>query len=57
MYYPYFRGKQFDLLALRTLLENDGLSKKVNPIIEPIKNTAALHKLLSYAQKKQHSFF
>lgn len=21
MYYPYFRGKQFDLIALRTLLK------------------------------------
>lgn len=57
MYYPYFRGKQFDLLALRTLLENNVLSKKVIPIIEPIKNTATLHKLLTYAQKKQHPFY
>jgi len=57
MYYPYFRGKQFDLLALRALLENDRLSKKVIPIIEPIKNTATLHKLLTYAQKKQHPFY
>lgn len=28
MYYPYFRGKQFDLLALRALLEQNLLSKK-----------------------------
>lgn len=57
MYYPYFRGKQFDLLALRTLLESDRLSEKIVPIIEPMKDTVALHKLLTYAHQKQHPFY
>ncbi|MDN6639835.1 MAG: sce7725 family protein [Tetragenococcus sp.] len=57
MYYPYFRGKQFDLLALRTLLEKDLLSKKIRPIIEPVKNTSTLQKLLDCAHEKQHSFY
>ena len=36
MYYPYFRGKQYDLIAIR---ENADLLAKSNfvPIIEPVK--------------------
>ena len=47
MYYPYFRGKQFDLLAIRELIENDLLSEKIQPIIEPVKQNAAFRNLLS----------
>ncbi len=40
MYYPYLRGKQFELIALRESIEflKDG---KIIPIIEPVKNTVA----------------
>ncbi|GGC90192.1 sce7725 family protein [Enterococcus wangshanyuanii] len=57
MYYPYFRGKQFDLLALTTLLTNQRLSKNIVPIIDPVKNSATLKKFLVEIKKKQHPFF
>lgn len=37
MYFPYLRGKQFELLALRELALLPLLADKVSPIIEPIK--------------------
>ena len=37
MYFPYLRGRQFELIALRELLENDLIGDKIIPIIEPIK--------------------
>lgn len=37
MYFPYFRGRQYELLALKELVQNDLLSHKVIPVIEPIK--------------------
>lgn len=37
MYYPYFRGRQNELLCLRELLEVEKLSKKVTPVLEPVK--------------------
>lgn len=42
MYFPYLRGKQFELIALRELVEKGLLSDKVIPIIEPIKLTSTL---------------
>lgn len=57
MYYPYFRGKQFDLLALTTLLIDQRLSKKIVPIIEPVKNSATFKKFLIEIQKRKHPFF
>ncbi|GAA3016713.1 sce7725 family protein [Tetragenococcus solitarius] len=57
MYYPYFRGKQFDLLALRALLEQNLLSKKIQPIIEPVKHTTALQKLFEIAQKQHYPIY
>jgi hypothetical protein len=47
MYYPYLRGKQFELLALRDL--SDLLStnaSKISPIIEPVKDSSTLSKIL-----------
>lgn len=37
MYYPYFRGRQNELLCLRELLEEDRLSEKIIPVLEPVK--------------------
>lgn len=37
MYFPYFRGKQYELMALRGLVEKNLISKRIIPIIEPIK--------------------
>ena len=47
MYFPLIRGKQFELLALRDLSKKIATSKKVSPIIEPVKEaTAVLEKTL-----------
>lgn len=37
MYYPYLRGKQFELLALREFAQNFHRTQKIVPIIEPVK--------------------
>ena len=42
MYFPYLRGRQYELIALRELIENDRLSDNVIPIIEPVKVTSTL---------------
>ncbi|MDR3585672.1 MAG: sce7725 family protein [Desulfosporosinus sp.] len=42
MYFPYFRGRQFELIALRELVENSLLSEQVIPIIEPVKLSSTL---------------
>ena len=54
MYFPYLRGRQFELIALRELLENRLIGNRIIPIIEPIKPTSTLAKtLLFYTEKKQ----
>ncbi|WP_321385019.1 sce7725 family protein [uncultured Enterococcus sp.] len=57
MYYPYFRGKQYDLFALTALLENDLLSPAIQPIIEPVKNSNALKKFIHLSQEKSRPFY
>ena len=37
MYFPYFRGRQYDLLALKELAQNKRINANVIPVIEPIK--------------------
>lgn len=39
MYYPYLRGKQFELIALREFAEEIPTPSHVTPIIEPVKNS------------------
>lgn len=46
MYYPYLRGRQYELLAVRELIENDLISDNVVPIIEPVKETSTLKSTL-----------
>ncbi|MCH5138162.1 sce7725 family protein [Clostridiaceae bacterium UIB06] len=54
MYLPYLRGRQFELLALRELLEKKLLGNKIIPIIEPIKLTSTLTKTLKvYSTNKK----
>lgn len=47
MYLPYLRGRQYELLALRDLVENRLIGKHILPIIEPIKPTSTLVKTLA----------
>ncbi len=42
MYFPYLRGRQNELIALRELITNGRLSKKIIPIVEPVKVTSTL---------------
>jgi hypothetical protein len=39
MYYPYLRGRQFELIALREYAIQRGVYNNVVPIIEPVKKT------------------
>lgn len=55
MYYPLLRGKQNELLALRELLKEKKLSKKITPIIEPVKASASFRILLQYFSRENRS--
>lgn len=37
MYFPYFRGKQFELLAIREYFASEQRSNAVAPIVEPVR--------------------
>ncbi|GEK07237.1 sce7725 family protein [Schleiferilactobacillus harbinensis] len=54
MYYPYLRGKQFELIALRELLELGLLDSHVIPVIEPVKASSTLQSTLIQFQRKNH---
>lgn len=54
MYYPYLRGKQFDLLALKESVNRGLLSKRIEPIIEPVRDSATLKGVVELFQKKKH---
>lgn len=46
MYFPYVRGRQYELLAFRDLIENNLLSSKILPVVEPVKLSATLSKTM-----------
>ena len=46
MYFPYFRGRQYELLALRELVVSGRHSKSIIPVVEPIKLTSTLSSTL-----------
>ena len=46
MYFPFLRGRQFELVALRELLEFDLISDRIIPVIEPVKDTPSLIKTI-----------
>lgn len=55
MYLPYLRGRQFELLALRELVEKNLISPKIIPIIEPINPTPTLITTLqTYSNNKRN---
>lgn len=47
MYFPFLRGRQFELVALRELIELNLISDKIVPVIEPVKDTPSLIKTLN----------
>lgn len=54
IYFPYFRGRMYDLLALKELCEKDQLGKKIVPIIEPVRDSKELQQTVkTFIDKKQ----
>lgn len=53
MYFPYLRGRQYELISIRELVERNALSKKIIPVIEPVKLTPTLVKTLDYFDKRE----
>lgn len=55
MYFPYLRGRQNELIALRELIINDRLSEKIIPIVEPVKVTSTLiNTIHAFVEKDRH---
>lgn len=55
MYYPYLRGKMYELLAVRELIQDNLIdSEYVSPIIEPVKNNSTFNSLLKVAKAKKY---
>lgn len=42
MYFPYLRGRQYELLAIQTLAKKNLLSENIIPVIEPVKFSSTL---------------
>ena len=55
MYYPYLRGRQYELIGLRELCEKNKL-ENVIPVIEPVKTSPTLLKLLQTFCKFKKKF-
>ena len=57
MYFPYLRGKQFELLALRELVLLMANNRtKISPILEPVKITSTLTNTLSELRRSNINF-
>lgn len=57
MYYPYLRGKQFELIALKELSDLMALNRNlISPIIEPVKITSTLKNTLKTFKDKKINF-
>lgn len=54
MYFPYLRGRQFELIALRELVEKQLIGDKILPIIEPVKPTSTLNTTLRIFDKNKY---
>lgn len=54
MYFPYLRGRQYELLALRELVNNSLLGDYVIPIIEPVKLSPTLVNTMADFIKMNH---
>lgn len=57
MYFPYLRGKQEELLALQELLNNDRLSEKIIPVIEPVKMSSTFMNTLKMFIEKERVLY
>lgn len=55
MYFPYFRGRQYELLALKELAQNNLINNKIIPTIEPIKISSTFKNTLKIYQENNMS--
>lgn len=55
-YYPYLRGKQYELVALREISKVDSVGNVICPIIEPIKLSSTLKKTLEILRDGHRPF-
>ncbi len=57
MYYPYLRGKQFELIALRELSNFMSVNRdKISPIIEPVKDSSTLKNAIKSFRENNINF-
>ena len=56
MYYPILRGRQNELLAIRDLLTDSLLSKRIIPVVEPVKISPTLVNTMDLFYKMNHPF-
>jgi len=54
MYFPYLRGRQYELIAIRELVENDLIGPKIIPIIEPVKPSSTFKKTMDVFINNEH---
>lgn len=54
MYFPYVRGRQYELLALRELVANDLISNNIIPVVEPVKLSPTLVNMMAEFIKANH---
>lgn len=57
MYFPYLRGKQYELIALRELSESMGKTNVIHPIIEPVRESTSTLRLTIEQFKEQDVHF
>ena len=50
MYFPYLRGRQFELIAIREMIEKNLINDKVIPIIEPVKASSTFLKTIEVSK-------
>lgn len=55
-YYPLIRGRQYDLLALTAAVKS-GLDAHIIPVIEPVKDIAALPRMVQAFAKARHPLY
>lgn len=55
MYFPYLRGRQYELLALRELVSRGLLSTNILPVVEPVKLSSTLSKTMDEFVNKERN--
>ena len=54
MYFPYFRGRQYEMLALKELALEGLLGKSIIPVVEPVKLMSTFDTTLRMYSQKQY---